>query len=88
MLCCHKSVFLYLFSLSKAAGDKLTDGNPTITDLSDPNRPQKLCEKFNSLYDNLWTDAFEHVFKDENNEKLSAARLVDIFRVNTEYCCV
>ncbi|XP_071125519.1 tropomyosin-2-like [Mytilus edulis] len=73
-------------SLSKAAGDKLTDGNPTITDLSDPNRPQKLCEKFNSLYDNLWTDAFEHVFKDENNEKLSAARLVDIFRKCWEFC--
>ncbi|OPL32821.1 hypothetical protein AM593_02297, partial [Mytilus galloprovincialis] len=73
-------------SLSKAAGDKLTDGNPTITDLSDPHRPQKLCEKFNSLYDNLWTDAFEHVFKDENNEKLSAARLVDIFRKCWEFC--
>ncbi|CAC5419721.1 unnamed protein product [Mytilus coruscus] len=43
-------------SLSKAAGEKLSDGNPTITDHSDPNRPQKLCEKFNSK---CWEFCFE-----------------------------
>ena len=39
------------------AGDKLTKGNPAITDLGDPNRPMKIAEKYGELYDNEWTDA-------------------------------
>lgn len=39
------------------AGDKLKENNPGITDLSDPNRPQKLAEQYGELYDNEWTDA-------------------------------
>ena len=39
------------------AGDKLTKGNPAITDLGDPNRPMKISEKYGGLYDNEWTDA-------------------------------
>ncbi|CAG2229813.1 unnamed protein product [Mytilus edulis] len=31
-------------SLSKVAGDRMMDGNPYVTDLSDPNRPQRLAE--------------------------------------------
>ncbi|XP_052794212.1 uncharacterized protein LOC128227580 isoform X2 [Mya arenaria] len=45
--------------LSKFAGDQLTRDNPNITDLSDPNRPQKLGEKYSELYDNEWTEAYE-----------------------------
>lgn len=41
------------------AGDKLTKGNPAITDLGDPNRPMKIAEKYGGLYDNEWTDAME-----------------------------
>ncbi|XP_060065899.1 uncharacterized protein LOC132546205 [Ylistrum balloti] len=44
--------------LSKVAGAKLTDGNPNITDLNDPNRPMNLGERFRELNDNEWTDAF------------------------------
>ncbi|XP_053398652.1 reticulocyte-binding protein homolog 2a-like isoform X2 [Mercenaria mercenaria] len=45
--------------LSKVAGANLTDNNPNIADLSDPNRATKLAEQFSELYDNPWTDAFE-----------------------------
>jgi hypothetical protein len=41
------------------AGTNLTDNNPAIADLSDPNRATKLAEQFSELYDNSWTDAFE-----------------------------
>jgi len=42
------------------AGDKLTKGNPAITDLGDPNRPMKISEKYGELYDNEWTDAMDY----------------------------
>lgn len=45
--------------LSSIAGDKLTKGNPSITDLGDPNRPMKISEKYGELYDNEWTDCME-----------------------------
>ncbi|KAL3879564.1 hypothetical protein ACJMK2_031858 [Sinanodonta woodiana] len=45
--------------LSKICSVKLTDGNPNIADLSDPNRPDKLADQFSELYDNQWTDSFE-----------------------------
>ncbi|XP_053400405.1 uncharacterized protein LOC128557247 [Mercenaria mercenaria] len=45
--------------LSKVAGANLTDNNPNIADLSDPNRASKLAEQYSELYDNPWTDAFE-----------------------------
>jgi len=49
--------------LSKLAGDKLVADNPNITDLSDKNRPTKLGEMFNELYDNEWSNAFEGLLK-------------------------
>lgn len=48
------------------AGEKLTKGNPSITDLGDPNRPMKIGEKYGELYDNEWTDAMESVDSIEN----------------------
>ncbi|XP_052077489.1 uncharacterized protein LOC127715470 [Mytilus californianus] len=47
--------------LSSIAGEKLTRGNPGITDLGDPNRPMKISEKYGELYDNEWTDAMVNV---------------------------
>ncbi|CAG2188728.1 unnamed protein product [Mytilus edulis] len=49
--------------LSSVAGEKLTKGNPSITDLGDPNRPMKIGEKYGELYDNEWTDAMEHIIE-------------------------
>ncbi|XP_071126376.1 uncharacterized protein [Mytilus edulis] len=50
-----------LSRLSKIAGEKLAKGNPSITDLGDPNRPTKLGERWSSLYTDEWTDAFEEI---------------------------
>lgn len=47
------------FRLSAIAGDRLRNNNPGITDLSDPNRPMKIAEKFTEMYDNDWTDSME-----------------------------
>nr|XP_022321626.1 uncharacterized protein LOC111123530 [Crassostrea virginica] len=48
-----------LTRLSSIAGSKLTHNNPNIADLSDKNRPQKIGEMFNELYDNEWTDTVD-----------------------------
>ncbi|CAG2203742.1 unnamed protein product [Mytilus edulis] len=50
--------------LSKVPGMKMKDNNPSIADLSDPNRPEKLSEKFREIYDNAWTNLL-----DDMNEK-------------------
>ena len=55
----RKIIAFNFHRLSKLAGAKLTDNNPAIADLSDPNRPTKLGEQYNELYDNQWTDAFD-----------------------------
>lgn len=55
--------YCIFYRLSKVAGEKLTDGNPNITDLSDVNRPTKLAEQFRELYDNEWTCAYEELQK-------------------------
>ncbi|VDI48810.1 Hypothetical predicted protein [Mytilus galloprovincialis] len=52
--------------LSSMAGERLTKGNPSITDLGDPNRPMKIGEKYGELYDNEWTDAMESVESIQN----------------------
>ncbi|VDI46966.1 Hypothetical predicted protein [Mytilus galloprovincialis] len=49
--------------LSSVAGEKLTKGNPSITDLGDPNRPMKIGEKYGELYDNEWTAAMENTIE-------------------------
>ena len=38
---------------------KLTEGNPAIADLGDPNRPTELGEQFREMYDNEWNNAME-----------------------------
>ncbi|XP_052283557.1 uncharacterized protein LOC127880265 isoform X2 [Dreissena polymorpha] len=55
--------------LSKLASASLTNNNPNIADLNDPNRPTKLAEAFSELYDNEWTDAFEKL-KDDDEVKI------------------
>ena len=56
---CISGRILFLFRLSAVAGDRLRNNNPGITDLSDPNRPMKIAEKFTEMYDNDWTDSME-----------------------------
>lgn len=56
------------------ASSKLRDNNPSIADLSDPNRPTKLAEKISELYDNQWTDAYEEL---EGERIMSDREIVD-----------
>ena len=55
--------------LSQAAGDKLRQNNPAISDLSDPYRPTKLSEMFSELYDNEWTNAMDLMDSDCSEQK-------------------
>lgn len=58
----------------------MLDGNPGITDLSDPYRPQKLVEMVSILYDNKWTEAFENL-EHIAEEKQKCIFLLDLFKV-------
>ncbi|XP_056013044.1 centrosomal protein of 128 kDa-like isoform X2 [Ostrea edulis] len=53
----------WITRLSEIAGAKVTEGNPSIKDLSDPNRPIKLAERFGEIYDGPWTDLLEECTK-------------------------
>ena len=45
------------FSSEGAGGFDLSE-DPDYVDLSDENRPTKMPERYNRLYDNEWTEAF------------------------------
>ncbi|XP_060083027.1 uncharacterized protein LOC132562299 [Ylistrum balloti] len=75
--------------LSKEIGFKMTDNNPSITDLSDPNRAMKLGERYSEIYDNEWTDAMEILTgnsKDDIREKSCVQNLHDILRKCYNLC--
>ncbi|XP_052798571.1 uncharacterized protein LOC128230391 [Mya arenaria] len=72
--------------LSKLMGQKLTDANPNIADLSDRNRPTKLSERYSELYDNQWTDAFETLDKVYADEKETIGRLISILLETSAFC--
>ncbi|XP_062586427.1 uncharacterized protein LOC134248029 [Saccostrea cucullata] len=63
-----------LTRLSVIAGSKLTYNNPAISDLSDVNRPQKIGEKFNELYDNQWTDSVD-ILSETMDEKEAVLKI-------------
>lgn len=70
--------------MSEVAGAKLTESNPYITDLSDPNRPEKIGEQLSELYDNLWTDVFEKLSGTcKLSERDSIQTLLQILEVHT-----
>lgn len=78
---CVIKLDLFCFRRSKDAGDKLKDGNLSIADLNDPNRPTKLAEMFLQLYDNEWTDALEILTKDEVPERQAIETLLGYLEV-------
>ena len=68
-------------------GNQMKDGNPYIADLSDKNRPTKIADLYNELYDNEWTDAFDVIQKTAytgTEDKDIAKQLYGILMVN--YC--
>ncbi|KAK3582887.1 hypothetical protein CHS0354_009693 [Potamilus streckersoni] len=74
--------------LSELVGAKLTNNNPAITDLSDPDRPTKLAEKYSSLYDYQWTDAFAELAKSnpKASEKDLTGQLLNILTDGFNFC--
>lgn len=62
-------------------GNKLSDNNPDIADLSDQNRPTKLAEKYQEIYDNQWTVAFEKVEEEFHDERKSISILKELLEV-------
>ncbi|XP_062583077.1 uncharacterized protein LOC134244843 [Saccostrea cucullata] len=76
-----------LTRLSEVAGAKLTNENPNITDLSDPNRPIKIAEQYSELYDNAWTDIFEKLTeKYKVSEKEAIQMLLHILEISYRFC--
>lgn len=70
-------IYLYIFlSLSMA-----TEGNAFVADLNDPLRPQKLVDRFTSLCDNSWTEAYTRMKNYEKDEQAVCDELVKIFKV-------
>jgi hypothetical protein len=46
----------------------MTEGNPNIANLGDPNRPTKIAEIYSEIYDNEWTDALDFCQKNLSKE--------------------
>ena len=74
----------FINRLSKATAAQVLDGNPNVSDLSDPNRPQKLGEQMSTLYDDEWTDAceeLEKLGKFEDKETAIPAIILELLKV-------
>ncbi|XP_045204724.1 uncharacterized protein LOC123557355 isoform X2 [Mercenaria mercenaria] len=67
-------------------GDRLTDNNPNITDLSDRNRPTKLAERCAKLFDKQWTDAFDILGKYFDTEENVIEALLWILQDVMTFC--
>lgn len=66
--------------LSSIAGSKLKDGNPSLVDLNDPNRPTRIAEQYRELYDNEWTNALEELIKSGEKEAQAILKLGKILK--------
>ncbi|VDI15869.1 Hypothetical predicted protein [Mytilus galloprovincialis] len=75
-----------LSRLSKEMGDKLSQENTAIADLSDPNRSTKLAELYNTLYDNEWTDALETLQSAGLDEEHAVRSLLEIIKNIYDFC--
>ncbi|KAL3879558.1 hypothetical protein ACJMK2_031852 [Sinanodonta woodiana] len=73
--------------LSEIGAIQLTENNPNVTDLSDPNRPEKVVVELSEIYDNEWTDAFEHLTKiRKKSPDLCAQKLLEILQEASTIC--
>jgi hypothetical protein len=80
-------VLTLCYRLSSLSASKI-DGDPNITELGDPDRPQKLVDRYQQLYDNLWIDAFDGLsesYKDVEDDSEKERRVISdilaIFKV-------
>lgn len=75
-------MFVIFIRLSRIASNSLTDNNPNIADLSDQNRPTKLADRFQELYCNEWSGAYEDLTQTWNKpEKQAVQILLDLIKV-------
>lgn len=73
---------IFHLRLSRLMGGQLSNNNPDIADLSDANRPTKLGEMYQELYDNEWTEAFEQCLVEFNQDESKGIRtLLDLLQV-------
>ncbi|KAL3878223.1 hypothetical protein ACJMK2_030590 [Sinanodonta woodiana] len=63
--------------LSRHMGQQMSEGTTYIPDLSDPNRPSKLGERYSELFDNEWTNAFEVLTENFGKDDTEA---IDVLR--------
>ncbi|KAK3580436.1 hypothetical protein CHS0354_035478 [Potamilus streckersoni] len=67
--------------LSETGALRFTENNPYIVDLSDDNRHDKLAEQMSELYDNEWTNAFQHLTETEGlQDEETVTRLLNILK--------
>lgn len=71
--------------LSQAASRSLMHNNPNIADLSDKNRPTKLGERFEQLFDNEWSEAHE-TLKSTISEREIYIILIEIVKDVYKFC--
>ncbi|XP_033743559.1 probable E3 ubiquitin-protein ligase bre1 [Pecten maximus] len=79
-----REIYELKMRLSSMAGDKLKDGNPSLADLNDPNRPTSIAEQYRELYDNGWTNALEELTKDKITDKQAILELGNILQQSYE----
>ncbi|KAK3100384.1 hypothetical protein FSP39_019093 [Pinctada imbricata] len=72
--------------LSSFASKQLTDGNPNFTDLSDRNRPTKIGEKFGTVFDDEWSEAFEEIKAILGKDDVCIDCLLNIVKLSYGYC--
>lgn len=75
-----------LSRLSSLTAAQVMANNPTITDLSDPNRPEKLGEQMSLLYDDQWTDATESLADLKLDDDAVVRTLLDVLIAVYEHC--
>ena len=69
-------------SLSALTAAQVKENNPNFSDLSDPNRPEKLGEQMSLLYDDQWTDATEALADLKLDDDAVVKTLLDILIVS------
>ena len=81
---------MFAFRISELSSRMLKTGNADVTELSDPNRPMKLCEELNMVYDNEWTDCYEALTEDKDKKDDEAIDILyGMLQVHAEclFCC-
>ena len=68
--------------MSALTAAQVKENNPNFSDLSDPNRPEKLGEQMSLLYDDQWTDATEALADLKLDDDAVVKTLLDILIVS------